>query len=464
MGFDLNLFLTISGWLLGIVSLFVALKEHLDKNRVQKTLEQLKSSEFAENLKKSVAILFPAIRELGLDSAVSKTSEKYLLDYLKYTTLDDPNALLNVWEKAAISIGSSIEENVKRASTGLPGGLSECVAFMLITHYSPNRGREYLDSKTRVNKALENNLVRYYISLRNSPSTLTSFIEQFRACSADEVTLTAASLRGDEFKRIVDLFDSQKWNKRMVERMREFVHVRQMSYTSLATKMLETSPLPRLFILFKNEGVEGSEEVIGKGRVVQNILHDLKQQGKIELIAPLAPVYFIKDSQTVEFILSKLPEGEANNYLVFTGALDPLAVNIKTSDKLEGRPALLYENLIKFRNQREVYASILLKLGVKPSDVIEKADIGFLVEPKSDDLSDALRTNSPKLMKKLGDFAKRRLDLLTDLRNLDEDDLGYFGTILAEAAGLSQTEGHTLAEQISNESKELYKALYEPIE
>jgi hypothetical protein len=463
MAFDINLFLGISGWIFGVIALYLALKEHFEKTRIQRTLEDLKRSEFTDNLKKTASAILPNIPEFDIQAAIQQTAEKYLIDYLKSTTIGDAAPVLDVWEKAANDIGSILERNAKAANPSLPSGLAECTTFLLITHYSPSRGRAYLNAKTEANKVLEGNFARYYVALRNSPSNLNKLIDAVAACSDDEIAVSLAALKGEELRRVIELLDSQKWNRRMVERMREYLRVRQMSYNSLATKVLETSPLPKLFILFKNEGVEGSEEEVGRGRVVQNTLHDLKKEGKVELISPLAPVYFIRDSQTVDYVLAKLPEGEANNYVVFTGALDPLAINIKTSDRLEGRPAMLYENLVKFRNQQEVYASILLKLGVKPSDIIEKADIGFLIEPKSEKLSKALRANSVDVMKKLSIFTSRNMEILTDFRDLDEDDIGYLGTLLAEIAQLSQTEGRKLAEQISKESKELYTALYEPL-
>ena len=121
-------------------------------------------------------------------------------------------------------------------------------------------------------------------------------------------------------------------------------------------------------------------------------------------------------------------------------------------------------NLQKFRDVKNIYETIILRLGLKPSDIIETADIGFLVESKTDKLSIDLRKNSNKILQELSDYSNKKFLTLTDLRNLDEDDIGYLGYLIAKNCNLRQSEGREISNQICNEAKELYKAVYEPIE
>ena len=86
-----------------------------------------------------------------------------------------------------------------------------------------------------------------------------------------------------------------------------------------------------------------------------------------------------------------------------------MAVRVETSDRLEGHPARLWENLLKFRNYKE---------------------------------------------------SKRNLSSLTDLRQLDEDDIGSFALLLSSSCGLTPSDSRGLAERIVVEAGELYRAIY----
>lgn len=457
---DFELALAISGWIIGVVSLYIAIKERRERKQSEKTVQDLKKSEFSETIAKAVSSIFPSFPEFKWKDAARAVSAKHLLGYLRAVSSDDPNVLLDTWAKVAVSLGDLAQNN-----TGLdvssPKGLAECVCFMTLSHFSRTRGREYINSLERSDEKGLEGLTRYYLAFNASPNSLSELVNSASAASEEQIRFALSSLRGQEFERVLELFEDQKWSRRMIGRMREILHIRQISYPTLATTVLEANPLPRLFIVFKNEGVEETEDEVGKGRVVQSILHKLRAENKVELIAPLAPVYFVRNKETINEFLSALPEGESSNYLVFTAAVDPLTVNIKTSDKLEGKPAMLYENLVRFRSEREVYESILLRLGLHPGEIIETADLGFLVEPKTEPLTTALRSNSARILRAVSDFSKKNLGLLTNLRNLDDDDIGFFGSRLAEASGLSESEGRRLAEQIVKEATELFRALYE---
>ena len=463
MVFDFNLFLAVSGWIFGIVSLCVALVEHFQKKQAQETLDQLKKTGFSDTLKRTLSLILPTMPELNFDNAIRHVSHKYLVTYLRATSMEDQAALVDVWEKIGVEIGTLIQKQAQQHRPRIQRGMAECIAFMFLSHYSKNRGQEYFRKISMQNEDLGLEIARYYLALSKMPRNLSQLLKEHGECSGDDVQGAVASLRGEEYKRVAELFASEKWNRRMMERLREFVRARQMSYNSLANKVLETNPLPKLFLIFKNEGAEpeSEEEETDRPRPVKGALVELRKKGKADLIAPMTSVYFVRDDAALNELLSRLPEGEENNYLVFAGAVDPLTVQIKTSDRLDGQPAQLYDRLVRFRDYKEFCESILLRLGVKPSEIIETADLSFLADTKDVKLSDMLRRHSKMIVDKLGEFRGKKTLALTELRELDEDDIGYFGSLLAENCGLSQSAGRDLAEKIVEESRELYSAMYE---
>ena len=463
MVFDFNLFLALSGWIFGLVALYIALVEYFGKKQAQETLDQLKKTGFSDTLKRTLSLILPQMPEINLEKAAQLVSQKYLVAYLRATSIEDQTVLSGIWEKIGVQIGAIIEKQAEQGQHELPDGLAECVTFMFLSHNSKSRGQEYFRKLSMKNEDLGLHVARYYLAIGRDPRTLSELIDQCKNYSEDDAQVAVTSLRGEEYKKIAELFASDKWNKRMMERLREFVRARQMSYNSLASKVLETNPIPKLFLIFKNEGAEpeSEEEETGKHRPVKGALLELRNKGKADLIAPMTSVYFVRDEAGLAELMNKLPEGEENNYLVFASAVDPLTVQIKTSDRLDGQPAQLYERLVRFRDYQEFCESILLRLGVKPSEIIETADLSFLADSKDVKLSDMLRLHSKMIMDKLANFSGRKSLALTELRELDKDDIGFFGSLLADNCGLSQSAGRDLAEKIVNESRELYSAMYE---
>jgi len=132
-------------------------------------------------------------------------------------------------------------------------------------------------------------------------------------------------------------------------------------------------------------------------------------------------------------------------------------------DRLDGHPARLYLNLQKFRDLKKIYEAVILRLGIRPKEIIEKADLGFLIEPKSEKLSKALRQHSENIMKQLSDYGKRTFSMLTDLRAIDEDEKGFLGHLIAQECNMRESEGRELAQGIAAEARELHNAFYSPI-
>jgi hypothetical protein len=454
---------SITGWIIGVISLVYAIYEHHDKKKIAKIIEEQKKSGFLGSLKKTLSAFLPDFPEFGTGDAVNYVGEKYILDYLKATNTDDPNILLVVWERAALEIGNAIQKQTQKKSQA-PSGLAEYITFQFLSHYSKDRAREYLGSISR-NGSVEENFARYYFSFSRSPTDLTKLIKDFSTCSIEQINGILATLKGEELKRVVDLLASQKWNRRAVERIREYVRVREVSYNSLVNKVIETSPVPRLFLIFKNEGMDPeAEDEDSSLRPLTKKLRGLRNAEKAELISPMTSIYFMRDGSTMEELLKNLPGEVENNYVLFAGEIDPLSICVRTSDHLDGHPAKLYMNLQRFRDLKDIYETIFLRLGLKPSEIIETADIGFLVDPKTDELSRDLRKHSNTILEQLSQFSDKRFSTLTDLRNLDEDDVGYLGSLIAKSCGLRQSEGRDISKQIFNEAKELYEAIYQPLD
>jgi hypothetical protein len=456
--------IAISGWIIGVVSLIIAVYEYYEKKRIEKVVDEKKKSAFLENMKKTLSVFLPNFPVFGIDKTVKSVGGKYLLDYIDATNTEDPSNVLIVWEKAAVELGRTIQNYAQQKNSTIPDGLAEFIAFYFLSHYSKEISHDYL-AKIAKQGNIGESFARYYFAISRSPRNLTNLIKDFNSCSSEQVQNILAALRGEEFKRVVELFANQKWNRRIIERLREYVGVREVSYNSLVNKILETSLAPRLFLVFKNEGVEPQlEEEDTSARPVTSKLRQLRSSEKAELISPMTSIYFLKDNSAMEELLKALPGGIENNYVLFAGEVDPLSVSVRTSDRLQGHPARLYMNLQKFRDLKDIYETIILKLGLKPSEIIETADIGFLIEPKSDKLSESLRKHSKSILKELSQYSKRTYSILTDLRNMDENDVGFLGHLIAQKCNLRQSEGRELAKQILGDSQELYDSIYRPLD
>jgi hypothetical protein len=66
-------------------------------------------------------------------------------------------------------------------------------------------------------------------------------------------------------------------------------------------------------------------------------------------------------------------------------------------------------------------------------------------------------------MKQLGDYSKKAFSMLTDLRDLDDDEKGFLGHLVAQECNMRESEGRELAERIAAEAQELHNAFYSPI-
>jgi hypothetical protein len=459
--FDIAPLLDALGWAVSLVAGVLALYEYLKKKRIQQTLSRQKEVGFKENLSKGLAML-PDVPEFERNSVQKTIANKYLLEYIRATSLDDPAALVSVWEKISSDIGKSIESNAKHHSSAIKAGLSECVSFLFLSHYAKNRAQELIRNLLTKNNPLERNIARYHYALTNTSRSLNEFLNFYSSCSEAQVEEIITVLRGEEYKCISQLLVSEKWQRRMNELLRDYVSKRQLSFNSLVNDLLEANPLPKLFVLFKNEGAGGEQEEQeeGKLRLVSAKLKELRQNKKADMISPMASVHFLKDRATINDFLDTLPEDSDNNYVIFTGEIDPLSISIKTSDRLVGKPMKLYSNLQNFRDMKDIYEAIMIRFGIRPIEIIEKADIGFLFEPKTEQLSDALRKNSVNMLKDLGMFSGKEIRFLTELRNLDENDVGYLGKLISDNCHVSPSEGKKIAGQAVSEAKELHDALY----
>lgn len=449
------------GWGLTVVAGGIAIYEYLEKKKIHETLLKQKEVGFVENLSKGLAML-PDVPEFDKSAAQKTLAEKYLVEYVGATNLDDPVALVNVWEKISSEVGEMIESNARRHYSTISPGLSECISFLFLSHYAKNRSQELVRGLLTRAKSLEKNIARYYHALGQAPRSLEELLKLYSACSEAQVEGIVTVLRGEEYKRVSELFVSEKWQRRLNEQLREFVNKRQLSYNSLINGLLEANPIPKLFVLFKNEGAEGEQEEQeeGKLRLVSAKLKELRQQKKANMISPMASVHFLRDRATISNFLDSLPEDSDNNYVIFSGEIDPLTISIKTSDRLVGKPMKLYSNLQSFRDMKEIYEAIMIRLGIRPSEIIETADIGLLIEPKTEKLTDALRKHSASIIQDLREFSGKDLRLLTDLRILDENDTGKLGELMSNACHVSPSDGRKLAGQAVKEAQELYDALY----
>lgn len=427
-------------------------------------IEGQKKTAFIESLRKDLSVFLPNFPEFKIDETVKSVGSKYLVEYIESTNIGDPNNLLSIREKAAVELGSMIQNNVQKKYQSSASGLKEFVVFSFLSHYSKYRAQEYLN-KISKQQNMGENFARYYFAIGEFPKNLEELLQNFKACSVERANNIIRTLKGEELERVIELLSSQKWNRRIIERIREYLRIREISYNSLVNKILETNPAPRLFILFKNEGTEpeSNEEESGH-RPVTTKLRELRFNENVDLISPMTSIYFVKDNSTIEELLNSLPSGIENNYVLFVGELDPLSVNVRTSDRLEGHPEKLYMNLQKFRDLKNVYESIILKLGVKPSEIIETADLSFLIEPKSESISDNLRKNSKDILKKLSKYSGRTYEVLSDLRNLDENDIGFLGSLITKYCKIQPSEARCISEQIFKEAKELHRSLYAEID
>lgn len=455
---DFSAIFNISGWSIGLVGFILAVYEFRKRRSAEETLDRLRESSFSQTLRNAVEAALPNFDAFKLSRLIPLLATKYAVDYLEKVTVGDQSALLDFWGEIGVDLGRNIAQTATHSAGAIPQGLSECSSFLFISQFSPGRARAFFRQVRE--DSLQQNIARYYYGLTSSPNTFDEILSRFRSCSDEEATGLLAKLRGDETGSFVRLLQSEKWSKRIAARMKEVLRNRKVSYNALANKVIETNPIPRLYLLFKNEGTEPEEEENESGmRPIQRVMRELRDKGEATLISSTAPIYFLKDGNALGKVMEGLPQ-EDSNYVVFSGAIDPLSMNVKTSDRLDGHPARIYENLLRFRDYKEIYESIALRLGLSPSEIIDTADLGFLLEPKTEELGAVLSKNSRRILDTLSEFTHRQVRLLTDLRNLDDDDVGFLGSTLAKICNLTQVEGRRCAERIASQSKELYDIMY----
>jgi hypothetical protein len=460
MSFDANIFFGATGFVFGVVGTFIAVEEYLKNGKLKKIIDGIKNEGFAQNIKKGLDML-PNISDLELQEVAQQLSSKYLIPYLNASNTGDQNNVLNLWEKVALDVGKTVDSNIRRSNSSAPSGLSEYIAFSFLSAYSKDRAQDFLTNVVSRHPSTEANFARYYLSAKNNPRSIADILRKFETFSKEEVEAILTGLKGQIPTKIAELFRNAKWNQRMVERLREFVNNRNLSYNSIVGKLLETNPMPKLYFIFKNEGTEPeTEDAPANGKIVLAKLNEMRSKGEINAITNMASIYFGKDETAIRRFLESLPSGTENNYVVFVGEVDPLTMNVKTSDKLDGVPERMYLNLQNFRDFKDIYEGIIVKLGLKPSEIIETADLGFLLEIKTTALSDALRKHSESIKKELGDNIGRAIEALTDLKNLDEDEIGQFADILSKKCNLKPSNGREIALKIVKESKELYDSVY----
>ena len=459
---DLSLFIELSGWIIGVVGLALAVFEYQKRRAAENTLNQLRESSFTQTLRTAVYAAIPSLDVFSLPEIIKRLSSQHSAEYLEKVVIGDQTVLLEFWDKVGLDLGAQLGEKASRYAKNIPQGLGECSTFLFISQFSPLRARAHF--RQIHDKHLQEDVARFYFALTNPSSDLDEILSRYKSCNEEEVVGLLAKLRGEELSSIVNLIQSDKWSKKVASRMKEVLQTRKVSYNSLTNKVIETNPIPRLYLLFKNEGAEPEQdEESAKMRPVQQLMHNLREKNEATLVTSTAPVYFLKDGDALSKVINNLPQTEDSNYIVFSAAVDPLSVNVKTSDRLDGHPAGIYENLLRFRDYREVYESIALRLGLSPNEIIETADLGFLIEPKSEDLAAQLSKATKQILGELSEFSGRRLKLLTDLRDLDDDDIGYLGNLMSKFCSLSQAEGRKYAERIAEQAKELYELMYAPL-
>jgi hypothetical protein len=465
MSFETNLGLGIgiAGSVASIVSLVFYFKERREKGQLKVIIDGIKNDSFVQNITKGLEGLAIVHQISGLNpqDLATQLSSKYLISYLNATNTNDQSNILDLWEKIAYDIGRMIDTIAKQNNTSVPSGLAEYITYSFLSEYSTDRAKKYLISVVVKNSDTEQNFVRYYLSARSNPKSISDIISKFDTFSKEEIESVLVELKGQVRERMIKLFSDDKWNRRVIDRLRDFVDKRNMSYNSIVGKLLETNPVPKLYFIFKNEGKDPDpEDGQANGKIVYTKLTEMKNRGEISAVTNMASIYFGRDADAIKKFLESLPSGVENNYVVFIGEVDPLTMNVKNSDRLDGKPELLYMNLQKFRELKNIYEGIIVKLGLRPSEFIETADIGFLFETKNTKITEALRTHSDSIKKELSERIGRTIAVLTELRHLDEDDIGQFGSIISKKCGLPPSTGRDIATKMVDESKELHNSIY----
>ncbi len=463
MSFDIGAGIGIAGSVASIVSFAFYLKERREKKRLKDTIDGIKNDNFVQNIRKGLEGLsmLQSANVLKPQDIATQLSSKYLIPYLNATNTNDQNNILNLLEQIAYDVGRIVDSSARRINPSVPSGLSEYATYSFLSEYSVDRAKKFLTNVIAKNPSVEHNFVRYYLSARSNPKNIEDILGKFATFSKEEIESALIEIKGEVQEKLIKLFNDDKWKTRVIGRLREFVDKRDMSYNSIAGKLLETNPVPKLYFIFKNEG-NGPDPEDGQanGKIVYTKLTEMKNKGEISAITNMASIYFGRDADAIKRFLESLPEGTENNYVVFVGEVDPLTMNVKNSDKLEGKPELMFMNLLKFRELKNIYEGIIVKLGLRPSEFIETADVGFLYETKNTKIIEALRAHSESIKKELSEHIGRTIAILTDLRHLDEDDVGQLGRIISEKCDLQPSTGRDIAEEIVGEAKELHNAIY----
>lgn len=454
--------LAVTGWGLAVFQTVMWYSERRKKRQLETAVKNEKDTALLENIRKGLLAL-PDLPSMKSEALLTKLPEKYTGLYIQATSINDQERVLDIWESIGKEIGQNIENEIRRNHPSLPSGLAQAVTFLFISHYSVPRSHEYLKLSTFGNPQLETNVARFYHAFSTAPKSLESMLSDFEVCTAEQQSAAIASMRGELLEKVTQLFVSEKWQKRITERLREFVREREMSIDSVINSVIETTPTPQLFLVFKNEGKEdepeGSES--RSGRVLTRRLSELCNEGKAELISYISPIYFIRDPEVISNLTSNLPSGEENNFVVFSARLDPLTMRVRTSDIFHGRPAELYRNLQRFSDTRQLYEALITRIGIRPSDLIETADIGFLLEPKTPAMSNSLRSYSTQILADLRTGTNKNIANLTDLGSLDPNETRYFGSLIADKCKFAQSVGKDIAEKIVSDARLLHESVYE---
>lgn len=212
------MFISISGWILGIISFLIALYERSEKNKIKSMIEGQKKNAFIESLRKDLSVVLPNFPEFKIDEIVKFVGSKYLVEYIESTNIGDPNNLLDIRQKAAVEIANMVQNNVRKKHQCGASGLKEFVVFSFLSHYSKHRAQEYLH-KISKQPNIGENFARYYFAIGESPKNLEDLVKNFESCSIERANNILHTLKGEELERVIELLSNQKWNRRIIERI-----------------------------------------------------------------------------------------------------------------------------------------------------------------------------------------------------------------------------------------------------
>ena len=461
LSFDYGLFVTAFGYLIGVIAAIIAIFEWTAKRDAEKRLRIEKEDGFISVLTHMLLLEIPQLPEFGIRGSVQFVAYRHLKSFLKVTDVQDNNYNRQFWDKVSSELAERIESNAKRHSP-LDNGLAECITYLFLFHQSRERAYSYLNRITEKDSVLAGNVAKYYFAFKKDPKSLADILRSYASCGDTEAKDILTSLNGEQVKKILGLLSSQKWNEKVARRLQAVMNEKEVSYHSIASKLIEIAPSKRQYLVFKNEGSgpQVDDPTLQQTGAIRQRLQDFRGEGKADLIAGMAPVYFFKDKSARDEFLAGLPKRENDNYVVFSAELDPYTFDLKYSDAIKGKPAQLFSRLASFLQVKASFDVLSLNLGIKPVSIIEGAGLDFLLIAKNSKLSECLRSNSENILKKLNEQSNKQFSILTDLRQMDDNDVGYAGTLISDACGLKQSRAKEIAEEIRTEAKTLYESLY----